>query len=239
LINQNDVFKALKTNGYTIVNHSIFKLDNQRPLVSSMFLTVGKRVIDVHTLWGRMNRDLRFQLITKLKWSSEIEALAGQQIKSNELLIDRTKSIANEQSGSPKFVYTHLMLPHFPYLFDRNGKAAYRENIPTEDWSRQEQYTEYLQYSNKRLIELVSHIKKGTRGNAVILLMSDHGFRQFNDERRMSPLVFMNLNAIYLPSKQYGAYYHTMSNVNQFRILFQQLFSQSLPVLNDSTILLP
>lgn len=239
LINQNDVVRTLKSNGYIVFNHSIFKVDDQPPSVSSMFLTVGKRVIDVHTLWGRANRDLRFQLVTRFKWFSEVEGIAEVLNEGNEILIQKTEQVASKRTGAPKFVYTHLMLPHFPYLFDRNGQPAFRSSLSSEEWWHQDQYTEYLQYANKRLLSLIHTIQKQTNGEAVILLLSDHGFRQYNDERRQSSLVFVNLNAIYLPKEHFIPFPDTSSNVNQFRRLFNELFQQRYPLLKDSTILLP
>ena len=68
---------------------------------------------------------------------------------------------------------------------------------------------------------------------AVIALMSDHGYRSFDliDPRFLKT---NNFNAVYFPSRDYGLYYDSMSNVNQFRVLLNSLFKQNLPILKDS-----
>ena len=32
-----------------------------------------------------------------------------------------TLTAAGESSGRERFIYTHFIMPHYPYLFDRNG----------------------------------------------------------------------------------------------------------------------
>jgi hypothetical protein len=48
----------------------------------------------------------------------------------------------------------------------------------------------------------------------------------------------MNLNATYLPEKNYSEFYDNISNVNQFRVLLHKEFEQPLSLLKDSTIFL-
>ena len=67
------------------------------------------------------------------------------------------------------------------------------------------------------------------------MFMSDHGFREFIADSVDHSYHYMNINAIYLPNKQYQAFYKGMSNVNQFRILLNTEFNQRLPILKDST----
>jgi hypothetical protein len=47
---------------------------------------------------------------------------------------------------------------------------------------------------------------------------------------------FMNLNAVYLPNHNYAGLYDSITNVNQFRAVFNNLFHVQLPLLKDSTI---
>ncbi|HYE54213.1 MAG TPA: hypothetical protein VD996_05190, partial [Chitinophagaceae bacterium] len=65
--------------------------------------------------------------------------------------------------------------------------------------------------------------------NAVILLMGDHGYKHSKDKGR-----YQTLNAVYLPSKNYSGWYEGMTHVNQFRVLFNAVFDQRLPLLKDS-----
>ena len=96
-------------------------------------------------------------------------------------------------------------------------------------------YLSYLQYCNTKLIQLVDHILSNTSRPPVILLMSDHGFREFAHDSVNHKYHFMNLNAMYLPQKQYRNFYKGVSTVNLFRILLNAQFGQNLPLLKDSS----
>ena len=46
------------------------------------------------------------------------------------------------------------------------------------------------------------------------------------------------MNAIYLPDRDYSTLYDSMTNVNEFRIIFNKTFNQKFPLLKDSSIFL-
>lgn len=97
-----------------------------------------------------------------------------------------------------------------------------------------EAFLQYQVYTNKRIGAFIEQLKKETNDKAVILLMSDHGYQPAGKMRRS--LTYQNLNAVYLPGGQYTGWYNGMTNVNQFRILFNTLFHQRLPLLKDSIV---
>ncbi|MDQ3277751.1 MAG: hypothetical protein M3Q06_05465, partial [Bacteroidota bacterium] len=50
--------------------------------------------------------------------------------------------------------------------------------------------------------------------------------------------VFRNLNAYYFSDKDYGMLYDSISPVNTFRVVLNKYFSQSFPLLKDSSFYL-
>ena len=77
--------------------------------------------------------------------------------------------------------------------------------------------------------------QKNETGSPIVLLMSDHGFREFRDEEKVDhKYQFMNLNAVLLPGKDYKNFYKGISAVNQFRAVLNTEFGQELPLLKDS-----
>lgn len=98
-------------------------------------------------------------------------------------------------------------------------------------------YTGYLVYINKKIEELVNTIQAKTKGEACIIIMGDHGYR-VHLNGIPDTHVFKNLNAIYFPSKDYQLLRDTISGVNQFRVVFNTLFKQGLPILKDSATFL-
>ena len=67
--------------------------------------------------------------------------------------------------------------------------------------------------------------------------MSDHGYRYIKDGGAYS-WFFNNQNAVYFPDGDYSLMYDSISNVNQFRVVFNKLFRLNLPLLKDSVIFL-
>jgi hypothetical protein len=49
---------------------------------------------------------------------------------------------------------------------------------------------------------------------------------------------FNNLNAVYFPNQEYQFMTDSLNGVNQFRVIFNTLFKQQLPLLKDSLIFL-
>jgi phosphoglycerol transferase MdoB-like AlkP superfamily enzyme len=126
------------------------------------------------------------------------------------------------------------MMPHYPYYYDHNGKEQPFEKLLEGNQSNKEAYIEYLQYSNKKLIELVQHILQSSATPPVIVLMGDHGFRHFTEQIE-SRNYFLNQVSIHLPSKNYTAFKDSLTGVNLFRALLNTQYGQHLPFLKDST----
>jgi hypothetical protein len=233
-INNNRLIQILKAHGYEFYNYSAFDFNDQPTLIDNEFFLTREKLITGQTLTQRLNRNVRFNLVTRFKIKSEIKNLADLTRYNNELLFKKTLETVDRKTTSPKFVFTHLFLPHYPYLFDKNGKPNPVEVLMGGNQHRQREYIEYLQYANIQLLSLVDYIQKNSSKPPIIILMGDHGFRHF-----LTPVDpeyhFYNLNAVYLPHKKDSLFYEGLSGVNQFRTLLNSEFRQSLPLLKDST----
>jgi hypothetical protein len=238
LINENTVVNFLKAQGYAVKNYSVFQFNNDLPPVgSTTFFTSGRDLITAHTFLGRLDRDVRFNTVTKLGWKSEMNRMANHELRNVQSLFEQTKNEAARKEKDPRLIYTHLMMPHYPYFFDKNGKRNPLELLTEGNQWREQKYIEYLQYSNGKFLELVDHIFAHSEKPPVIILMGDHGFRHFNrpvDKKYH----FMNFNAVYLPDRDYDRFYKGISGVNQFRVLLNQVFGQQLPLLKDTSLFL-
>jgi arylsulfatase A-like enzyme len=128
-------------------------------------------------------------------------------------------------------------MPHAPFLYNQNGQLRDRAAILSTDSStRAAAYLDYLRFTNFDIKSLVTAIRQQTADSAVIVLMGDHGFR-YHGTQDLRPN-FQNLNAVYLPGRDYHLFYDSVTCVNQFRLVFNSLFNQSIPLLKDSTIFL-
>ncbi|OSZ77407.1 hypothetical protein CAP36_13530 [Chitinophagaceae bacterium IBVUCB2] len=231
-INHNAVTAWLKQQGYTIKNNSAFPIDNIPNPVSSTFFNTGTLLFTMHTFIGRFNSDIRWNFITRFKIKSEIKKFVRGRLDINQTLIDNTISEAKRKNPKPRFVYLHLMLPHFPYLLDSSGHPDYETSFLETNRQDKKRYLGYLQYGNTLFLKLIDEIQTASP-KAIILFMGDHGFRFLEGNQEMH---FMSFNSIYLPGKNYEKFYDSMSMVNQFRVLLNTSFNQRLPLLKDSTI---
>lgn len=135
---------------------------------------------------------------------------------------------------APKFVFAHLLCPHKPYDFDKNGNTPRNSN--TEDRIEQKKlYMGQIEYLNKKLLLIVKRIIKHSK-NPVIIIQSDHGTAFTFDEQSWDTPNKINLSerfsvfrAIYTkkPIEKF------CSNANLFRIIFNEYFNEQLPLLED------
>ncbi len=236
-IRKNNFSRFLQHFGYHIVNHSIFDLEgNPSPAVPT-FLPLRTRLLTAHTFTSRIYKDLGYHLITTLRIPAAIKKNKLADYRNNMKLTARTIRVAGQQTIRPRFVYTHLMMPHHPFYFDSSGNALPLSMITDKYYFDDQLFISYLKYSNKELLQLVDEIIRQSPEPPVILLMGDHGRREFS--RPVSEKYFFsNFNALLLPDGEYKDFVPVRSTVNHLRILVNNIFRQRLPLLPDSTILI-
>lgn len=229
-IRRNNFIRFVKQQGYRIVNHSYFDLDTRKKAVHNPFYPTSQSVFIHQTFTKRLRKDLGHQLFSE----KEVERIIRYHLYNNRHTENLTWSTALSKDSTPKFVYVHFEMPHHPYYFDSKGREKpYRELTDSFTMDRKA-YAEYVGYANQRLLQLVDHIRANAKTPPVIVLLSDHGFRQVAADVPHH-YYFMNLSAVFLPNQHYNAFYPGMSNVNVLRSVLNAQFGQRLPLLKDST----
>lgn len=233
-IRDNKLLQFLRSDNYQFYNHSVFDFEGQPARIRESFLAAKTRLITSQTFISRFNKEIRFNLVSRWKSKSNLKILTYANKNNNENIYNLTWKLAEQKTTTPKFVYTHLMMPHYPYYYDKNGKEQPFETLLEENQVNKEAYIEYLQYANKKLIELVSHILQSSSKPPIIVLMGDHGFRHFKKPVDYK-YYFLNLLSVYLPSKNYTRFQDSLTAVNLFRTLLNTELGQKLPYLKDSS----
>ncbi len=236
LIRNSRVIQFLLDNGYQFCNNSVFDFPGQRAKKYSAFFPYGTNLITMQTFASRLVRDIRSGILRgNLGFKAVQKKIAYEYLHFNDDIFDLTRNIASEKTPAPKFVYAHFIMPHYPYYFDSKGKPVSLEKLTVPKITNSNDYIEYLQYCNNRILELVDHLITASPNPPVIMLLSDHGFRppEKSADRKYD---FMNLNAIYSPDGNYTWFNDSLTNVNHFRVFFNSYFNQHLPLLKDSTI---
>jgi hypothetical protein len=133
---------------------------------------------------------------------------------------------------SPKFVYMHLMLPHFPFTFKADGSLV----LPSGrgDWSN---YLGNYQYTMVLIEGLVSDILTAADAEhlPVIIIQSDHGARN-NDYGKGVMADYPNeyktliVNAMRLPGCDQSALTQDMNPINTLPIVLNCYFDAAIPL---------
>ncbi|MBD0378470.1 MAG: sulfatase-like hydrolase/transferase, partial [Flavisolibacter sp.] len=141
------------------------------------------------------------------------------------------------ESDTPRFVYTHMMLPHEPFYLDSTGKEVSDTSIILQTLNERASYLNQVVYVNRLIKDLLALIPKSTKRDLVIILEGDHAFKYEVHEPHYK--FFRNLNALYFSDGDYSRLYNGISPVNTFRVILNKYFCQALPLLKDSSIYLP
>lgn len=235
-INDNPVLRFFQNNGYEIRNCSIFNVANQPTKARQHYILIGKDRLLSQTFSERVRKDLGYHLVTTLKLQSAINSYAYYTKRCNETLLASLQTELERKTTKPRLVYTHLLMPHFPYYYDNAGKLRPPSFVTDESNYNKAAFVEYLQYSNSVFLKLIDSVLVKSTKPPIVFFMGDHGFRWF--ERNMKagdPNYYMNLNTVFLPNRNYGPFYDSLSGVNQFRVLLNASFGQQLPLLKDTS----
>ncbi|MBK7884360.1 MAG: sulfatase-like hydrolase/transferase [Chitinophagaceae bacterium] len=225
----------LQNNQYNIYNYSIFSLlKNDTQTESSPIFT--SHLLLAKALHFKLLHDAGSIIIKYKLYRNILRRPFYRQRDQMELLKNNFLNKINntKENNSPSFYYLHQLSPHDPFYYDRNDNDA-TFNLPVTEQEKTQAYLEYVQYCNKKIVEIITQIKKISDNNAVIIFMGDHGYRM-NLPAVNNKEHFANQNAIYFPDKDYNLLYDSMSNVNISRVLLNKYFNMGLPLLKDSSI---
>ncbi len=152
-----------------------------------------------------------------------------EAIRQRDLLLyalDKTTSLS--EVHSPKFVYTHLLLPHEPFIFDANGNL-----LPPQDFYDWHYYLGQYEYTTKLAEQLVTKLLAQADPNnpPVIILQSDEGARNLQSrtaghiviggvlENYPTQFYSMILNAMYLPGYDTSQLPNDLPPINTFQLV--------------------
>jgi hypothetical protein len=164
-----------------------------------------------------------------------------QQFLRSRRQIEDVLEIASQPG--PKFVFLHLLVPHQPYVFDRDGSF-----VPIEVENRRhrsENYANQVHAANLMIRRLVDGILERSPEPPVIIVQGDEGpyppgTEEDGYEWRNASLDILQeragiLNAYLLPGGGTARLYPEITPVNSFRVVFNTYFGTNLPLLPDRT----
>ncbi len=145
----------------------------------------------------------------------------------------------------PRLVYAHIMCPHNPYVFDRDGLPVssnpknspcfQREGpfiLPNE--SVNNAYLEQYIYVTAEMMDIISnHFRTRRSSDAVFIIQNDHGPRPHELYLKDRTKSYSAFNAVYFPDGDYTKLYENISPVNTLRIVLNKYFGENYEMLED------
>lgn len=232
--------RLLEKEGYSIVNNSVFDLENHPPRIPLYNSWHIDNLYNYHNIFKRMDNDIGWLVrkhVPLPAWPGSNIDYAGLRNDFLAKTLTSLQQTIRTPQNDPRFVYAHFILPHSPYSFDSSGNLI--TSPPEFGMTRPQLRTAYLQqlgYTNKIMQELVEDIFAHTKRPVVIIIQGDHGIRF--PEKQDKDLQFPNLNAMYFYNQDYRQLKDTMTNINTFRVVLNTFFGKHFPMLRDTSYFL-
>jgi hypothetical protein len=240
-IAHNPLTPFLKEQGYAVINASSFPLFEK----DTGWL--------YHSGWGNPNELIRNQtLLSHILKSSGwmLEKYLPSIVQPAEYLVYKDdlstinqsikkveQAINSKDTVTPKFIYSHLFIPHEPYKYDSSGSILPYSREMYRTKTSEQYFIQQLIYCRKLILQLATDIQKKNARPAVIIFQGDHGFR-VNQKSEKANEVFSVLNAFYFPEKNNLQLTDSFYTPNTFRVLLNHYFNQQLPMLPSKTTMI-
>lgn len=131
------------------------------------------------------------------------------------------------QVEEPTFVFAHLLVPHFPFVFDRDctPRRHIQGTLGFRGPDDVKAYVDQLICVNKMAEALADEILARSEVPPIIVLQADHG-----------PSEEMGIfNAFYFPEDGRSYLYPSITPVNTFRLIFNLYLGTNLGLLEDKS----
>ncbi len=230
LLRENRAAAFLKARGYRFVHlQSTWGGTGSNPYADD-FLPCG----------GGLFRDEYLLAVAEVTWLQAFGSSASMDLASCHLRNFETLAGLARTPG-PKFVFTHFVPPHHPYLFDREGRVLRNANLSNQFefqkrlWENRSAYVDQLVFVNRSIGRVIDRLIAESTRPPIILLLSDHGpnLRRGYATDEQHRIRLADLSAVLLPGAAPDLFPEDVSNVNLLRIVLDQAFDAGLPLLPD------
>ena len=247
LLRDSRVLRFLRSAGYSVVTvHG-----------TNRSLNLGDRDVEIGGWWQPSIFGTRVWGMTPFPW---LMRKAGWPIfydlhRMRILEAFEKLSEAADLPG-PKFVYSHIFVGHPPFVFGPKGEEVNWDTgygwhdgdslMDAAGASRQQYVTAYrdqVKYLNGKIKAAVDSILERSSVPPVMIIQGDHGPGSRLSVKSLDGTNvkerFSILNAYHLPGAESELLYDTISPVNTFRIVLNEYFGTSYPILEDKSYYCP
>ena len=137
--------------------------------------------------------------------------------------------IASQSSG-PKYVFSHVYVPHPPFLFGPNGENVipdHREISGLQSWENTQGYINQLIYATNQVSIVIKNILKNDP-NAIIIVQGDTGTSTGTDRTTTTMKdIYQTHSILYAVRIPDVNDFESMMPVNTYRIIFNNYFNMN------------
>lgn len=225
IIRSSEVSKVLKSRGYTYINiGSGWGTTSKNPYADLVFYRQGR------SEFTKILFQTSLLVIAEPVQSGDAESILAAFEKLSEI----------PELKSPTFTFAHIVSPHPPYLFDRDGnqRSVYFQRLGKLDsWREKNKYIDQLIFINKKTRQVVEDILMKSTIPPIIIIQGDHGTALNTDLGSVTKENLAErmdiLNAYYLPMGGNKILYENITPVNSFRKVFNYYFGTDYEYLDD------
>ena len=125
-------------------------------------------------------------------------------------------------AGKPKFIFTHIICPHTPFVFGANGEKLDLTLGKNKD--NKQLYLDQHIFITKKVKEFVDQKLSTSQTAPVIIIQADHGFRV---DKIQAHQVF---SAIYMPDYKGDPWADALPSYNTFPLILNDLFGTNFDI---------
>ena len=230
MVQNNEIMKKFNQEGYIVIN-SYSGIEPTRNFDIAFSNLCGRYS-------GIMNSELTITLIGKSVLNPFYVELFEDVKRDQILCVLSELEEVHKKYDKSIFVFTHLMLPHSPYIFGPNGESVSPEKMEAR-WegleNNKQGYLDQVKFANKKLKQIITTIIDESRIPPIIIIQGDHGLKsKINDLNNPTNKELHNrlsiFNAYHIPTTN-ELPYQNITPVNSFRIVFNELFDEKLEIL--------
>ena len=222
------------------------------------FWSVDKEVVpQVTSLWRVNSFESLFLETTALRVAFETSLFSQKNLRKitnapefqahREMVLYELQRLDDPASmPGDYFVFAHIIIPHPPFVFGPNGEqrtpnTSHLLGDGDEYTGRREEYIQgyrdQAKYIDAQIQPVIDSILSKSKTPPVIIIQGDHGPGAYlvweSPEKTNLNERFSILNAYYLPNGGEADLYPTITPVNSFRVVLNQLFGAGLDLLPD------
>ena len=241
LISDNLVARTFEQNGYQFI------------AITSGFpaIVFPKAQMEMHSVGGLSLLETSLINSTPIHESANV-GRSMYRIRRDWLdsAVDSLTGLAGTTS-QPRFIFAHILAPHPPFVFGPHGETNSHgkafgywdgDDFIKNGQSREDYragYAGQVEYMSRRIVKAVETLNSSRGVKPIIIIQGDHGSKlnlaQNSLEQTDINECFPILNAYSVPKSIQEKLYPGITPVNSFRIIFNELFGQELPLLPDQS----